>query len=103
MSLFNVLVLVGGLIVIFLISIFFIFLGPRIEKISNNAFVLLGLVYFFTVIFLMFPISEFCADKFLKSQNEIVSRQLWLRWLLFFVAVELYWVYRYKKTKRSSW
>ena len=101
MSLFNILVLVGGLIVIFLISVFFIFIAPQIEKKYKKALGLFALMYYFGIVFLMIPASQFCEDQFLKSGNWMESRHLMSRWGLFIAAAGIYWAIRYRKKQKE--
>jgi cyanate permease len=101
MTTFNILVLVGGLVSIFLISIFFIFIAPQIEKKYKKALGLCAVIYNFGIAFLMIPASQFCEDQFLRSQDWMESRHLLSRWVLFEAAAGAYWLFRYRKKQKE--
>src|ERR1700677_1410666 len=101
MTTFNILVLVGGLVGIFLVSVFFILIVPQIEKKYKKALGLCAVIYNFVIIFLMIPASQFCEDQFLRSGDWMESRHLMSRWVLFVGPTGLYWAIRYRKKQKE--
>jgi prolipoprotein diacylglyceryltransferase len=101
MTTFNILVLVGGLVGIFLLSVFFIFIAPQIEKKYKKALGLFFVIYLYVIAFLMIPASQFCEDQFLRSQYWMESRHLLSRWVLFLGPTGFYWIFRYRKKQKE--
>jgi len=115
MFLFVTLCFVGGLLMVFLDTIYFIFATAKYKKYKSaepkNYSVLVrqysGLVYggvawyFIILLFVWIPLSAICADKILNSSDNTDLSILRRVWFVVLFLTRLYWTMQFMKIKKE--
>jgi len=109
--------LAGGLLMVVLDSVYFIFASSKYERDKHkymdpqNYFKLVDLLGYFVVgavfwygaiIFLvLFPLSIFCVHSILNSNEKLDLIELFSFWFVFLAVTRLYWTVQFRKKKKE--
>jgi hypothetical protein len=99
---FIALSIVGGLLMIPLDSIYFLFAYPKLEK-YQGGYLVAGAIWWFggIIALVCIPLSTFCVHSILNLNDNDTVHLLSFIWILFLIPTRIYWVIKMRKKQKE--
>lgn len=91
----------GGLLLSVLISIYLRYAFLNLSKYEGGVWAFGGLFTWVGIMFIYFPLSNFCVHAILKQDSQKVLSDLRLFWVVPLVITTFYWMIRISKKKEE--